>query len=125
MKKTVKIISVLLIAIMLVASLSSIAYASTTGDTLNKMLNAQKNGSANGTNEITTLGGRIVGIVQVVGVIIAAIILLVIGIKYMLGSAEEKAEYKKTLMPYVIGAALVFAASAISGIIFGFTQGLG
>ena len=125
MKKTVKIISVLLIAIMLVASLSSIAYASTTGDTLNKMLNAQKNGSANGTNEITTLGGRVVGIVQVVGVIIAAIILLVIGIKYMLGSAEEKAEYKKTLMPYVIGAALVFAASAISGIIFGFTQGLG
>ena len=43
----------------------------------------------------------------------------------MMGSAEEKAEYKKTLMPYVIGAALVFAASAIAGIIFGFTQNIG
>ena len=124
MKKTVKIISVLLIAIMLVASLSSIAYASTTGDTLNKMLNAQKNGSANGTNEITTLGGRVVGIVQVVGVIIAVIILLVIGIKYMLGSAEEKAEYKKTMMPYLVGALLIFAGSTIVNAIYNVMTGL-
>lgn len=124
MKKTVKIISVLLIAIMLVASLSSIAYASTTGDTLNKMLNAQKNGSANGTNEITTLGGRVVGIVQVVGVIIAVIILLVIGIKYMLGSAEEKAEYKKTMMPYLVGALLIFAGSTIVNAIYNIMTGL-
>ena len=51
--------------------------------------------------------------------------LVVIGIKYMMGSAEEKAEYKKTLMPYIIGAALVFAASAIAGIIYGFTNVLG
>ena len=38
----------------------------------------------------------------------------------MMGSAEEKAEYKKTLMPYVIGAALVFAASTIAGVLYSF-----
>ena len=31
---------------------------------------------------------------------------------------ERKAEYKKTLMPYVIGAVFVFAASSIAGIIY-------
>ena len=124
MKKTVKIISALLIVIMLIASLSSIAYASTTEETLNAMLEAQKNGSANGTNEVTTLGGRIVGIVQVVGVIIAVIILLVIGIKYMLGSAEEKAEYKKSMMPYLIGALLIFAGSTIVNAIYNVMTGL-
>ena len=36
----------------------------------------------------------------------------------MLGSVEEKAEYKKTLMPYIIGATFVFAASAIAGTIY-------
>ena len=36
----------------------------------------------------------------------------------MMGSAEEKAEYKKSLMPYVIGAGLVFSASAIAQIIY-------
>ena len=37
----------------------------------------------------------------------------------MMGSAEEKAEYKKTLLPYVIGAVLVFAAAAIASMIYG------
>ena len=43
----------------------------------------------------------------------------------MMGSAEEKAEYKKTLVPYVIGAGLVFAASTIAGVIYTFSQNLG
>ena len=43
----------------------------------------------------------------------------------MLGSLEEKAEYKKTMMPYIIGAVLVFAASAIAGIIYSFAINLG
>lgn len=42
----------------------------------------------------------------------------------MMGSAEEKAEYKKTLMPYVIGAALVFAASAIATVVYNFATGV-
>ena len=32
----------------------------------------------------------------------------------MLGSVEEKAEYKKSLMPYIIGCIFVFAASTIA-----------
>ena len=68
--------------------------------------------------------GKVITVVQTVGSIASVVCLIVIGIKYMTGSVEEKAEYKKTLMPYVIGAALVFAASAIAGIVFSFTQGL-
>ena len=77
------------------------------------------------TNTIGTLGNQIIQIISVIGSIASVIVLVVIGIKYMMGSAEEKAEYKKTLMPYIIGAALVFAASAIAGIIYGFTNVLG
>jgi len=36
----------------------------------------------------------------------------------MMGSTEEKAEYKKSLLPYVIGAGLVFAASTIAQIVY-------
>ena len=43
----------------------------------------------------------------------------------MMGSAEEKAEYKKTLLPYVIGAALVFAASTIATVVYNFTANIG
>ena len=79
-----------------------------------------------GTNTagIQNIGNQIVTIISTIGSIVSVIVLIILGIKYMMGSAEEKAEYKKTLLPYIIGAALVFAASAIAGIIFGFTQGL-
>lgn len=40
----------------------------------------------------------------------------------MMGSAEEKAEYKKTLMPYFIGAVLIFAASAFAQAIYSFVS---
>jgi len=35
----------------------------------------------------------------------------------MMGSLEEKAEYKKSLVPLLVGAALVFGASALAKII--------
>ena len=38
----------------------------------------------------------------------------------MMGSAEEKAEYKKTFIPYIVGAALIFAASIFAQGIFEF-----
>ena len=117
MKKTVKIMSVLLLVTMLLASVGSVVFADTASSVLNQMNQAQ-NQSVNGTNEITTLGGRIVGIV------IAVIIILVIGIKYMIGSAEEKAEYKKTMIPYLVGAILIFAGATIVNVVYNLVTGL-
>ncbi len=37
----------------------------------------------------------ILGTITVIGIVISAITLTVLGIKYMIGSVEEKAEYKK------------------------------
>lgn len=73
---------------------------------------------------ITNFGGQIVGTLQVVGTVIAVLILIVLGIKYMMGSAEEKAEYKKTMMPYIIGALLIFAAVTIANMVYNFTSTL-
>ena len=43
---------------------------------------------------------------------------MIIGIKYMLGSVEEKSEYKKTMIPYLIGAAIVFSGTTLPQIIY-------
>ena len=76
------------------------------------------------TSRIDGLGQDIIAIVSTVGSIISVIVLVVLGIKYMMGSAEEKAEYKKTLLPYIIGAALVFAASTIASVVFNFASSI-
>ncbi len=115
MKIKSELTKILLIAIMLVLTLSTVAFASvyTPNDFKNKI-----NTNGDGTQNIKTVGGKIVGIVQVVGTIVAVGMLMVVGIKYMMGSAEERAEYKKTLFPYLVGAVLIFAASNLTQVIY-------
>ena len=74
--------------------------------------------------EIQDVGSRILGVLQTVGVILAVIILVILGIKYMMGSAEEKAEYKKTMVPYLVGAVFIFAAPIIANIVYNFVKSL-
>ena len=77
-----------------------------------------------GTTQIDTVGKRVMGIIQAVGMIVSVAVIMVLGIKYMMGSAEEKAEYKKTMIPYVIGAILLFAATTIANAVYNFANGL-
>lgn len=48
-----------------------------------------------------------------VGTAIAVIVGIVIGIKYMLGSIEEKADIKQMLIPYAVGCIVVFGSFGI------------
>lgn len=48
-----------------------------------------------------------------IGIVVAVIVGSILGIKYMMGSVEEKAEYKQTLLAYLISCAVVFGAFGI------------
>ena len=114
MKKSIKVISTLLLAIMLVTSIAGTVLAVDPNTVLNEL-----NGNGNvQINDLTKVGNNIVTIIQVVGIVIAVIVLLVIGIKYMMGSASEKAEYKKTMIPYIVGAVLIFAGTSLVRVIY-------
>ena len=80
--------------------------------------------SGTGTGNIKETGGKIVGLIRVVGTITSVGMLAVLGIKYMMGSAEERAEYKKTLFPYIVGAVLIFGASNLTQIIYEWANAL-
>ena len=80
--------------------------------------------SSEDANVITGRVNSIIGVIVTVGVIISAITLCILGIKYMVGSVEERAEYKKTMIPYIIGAVLLFAASSVVGIIANIVQNM-
>lgn len=60
----------------------------------------------------------VMGIVNVVGIISSVVVLMILGIKYMSSSIEEKAEYKKTFIYYVLGAVLLFVAPTLANIIY-------
>lgn len=67
---------------------------------------------------IQGVGKKIFGVMNAIGIILSVIMLAVLGIKYMTGSVEQRADYKKTLVPYFIGAILVFSAPTIANIIY-------
>lgn len=73
--------------------------------------------STTGTSKLGDLGNSIIKIIRNIGSALSVIVLMIIAIKYMMGSVEEKAEYKKTMFPYVIGSVLVFGITNILAII--------
>ncbi len=75
-------------------------------------------------DRVMNIGNTIIGIIQFVGSFASVIVLIVLGIKYMTGSIEEKAEYKKTMFPYVIGAILVFGLTNILAIVNAVVSGV-
>ena len=120
--KIKKIISVCLLLIMLITTVNTVVMAivppgQIRGDRADAEVMTDKTIDKAGKNFITIL--------QAIGVVLSVVILIVVGIKYMLGSAEVKSEYKKTLVPYVIGAALIFAAAIFAQVIYDFFSGWG
>lgn len=71
-----------------------------------------------GDEEIEELGEQVLGIVTVVGYAMAIIISIIIGIKYMTGSIEEKAGYKKSMIPYIVGCVILVAAPTLTNVVY-------
>ncbi len=81
-------------------------------------LNAYGGGSGGSSQKLEEKAETILGVIQVVGIVVSVVMLMIIGIKYMMGSLEERAEYKETLKPYIIGAFLIFSGTTIPQIIY-------
>ena len=120
MKKQVKILSIALIVLTILCSLSTIVLADVKSDL---DIISKGNDSAKA-DEVVKLGATIVTIMQTVGIVVAVVVLLILGIKYMMGSAEEKAEYKKTMIPYLVGAVLIFASTTIVNVVYNIASGV-
>lgn len=75
------------------------------------------NSTSEGDKKLLTIGNDIIGPIQLIGSVVSVIAIIIIGIRYMIGSVEEKAQYKETMMPYLIGAVLVFGITNVLAIV--------
>lgn len=110
MVKTLKMLTIILI----VAMAFTVAIGTISMATSTDVVDGLFQGGDADTSGIEGFGTNVVDIITTIGIIVAVVVLLVLGIKYMMGSAAEKAEYKKTMIPYLIGAVLIFGAAAIA-----------
>lgn len=112
LKKSMKIVAVLLIAVMAVMVFSNIAFAS---DFVTYTPKPKDTSTAS--TSVQNMSNAILAVVQTVGMAVAVIMLIVLAIKYISAAPSDKAEIKKHAVVYVVGAVVLFSASALLGII--------
>lgn len=63
--------------------------------------------------QLRTNASSIFKILSTIGVILSVIIGGILGIKFMMASAEDKAQIKEMLIPYIVGCVVIYGAVAI------------
>ena len=112
-KTIVKIFTIAVLVVILVSA-TSVVFA----DVTDELIKAQAGGATSETGaKVSTAGNTIIGIIQIVGVSVAVIMLIFLGVKYVSAAPGEKADVKKSALVYVIGAAFILAATAILGLV--------
>ncbi len=128
MKKNRKITIIILFCIIFLISSVVSQVLAAESDLTAELFNSQnlkdisKEVSSSNSQGIVGAINTVIGLMQVIGTGVSLIMVSLLGIKYLLASVEEKAEIKKTAIPIVIGAVLLFGAVNIIAIIEKFSQ---
>ncbi len=119
-----KILSILLICAFLVLSITNINYAAPVSEDRNQTIDQVMGGAENfisGANTENTISQSslkntidlIYNILLAVGIIVAVVAGAILGVQFMVASADGKAELKERLVPYVVGCVVIFGAFGI------------
>lgn len=117
-KKINKIAIILIVLVTCVNIFYNYSYADTIVDT-----NAYKPTDDPATpTKTVAIVSTILGVIQAIGIVLSVIMLAALGIKYMIGSVEDKANYKENMVPYIIGAVLIGAGPTIVNLIYKYAK---
>ena len=109
-KTIVRILTVVLLAIMLVSTGLTVVNAANVTIPIDQVEGDTTSDIAKGVNNI---GGTILGVLQVAAAVIAVIVLVVLAIKYIMASPNDKADIEESATGYIIGAVILFGASGL------------
>lgn len=114
MKKRVRIFSIIMLIIITLSSfMATISYA----DLINPNDYNPNNSNDEVPEKFTNMVNIIATTIQTIGVILSVIVIGLLGIKYMTGSVEERADYKKSMIPFLVGTVLIVAVGTIIRIV--------
>lgn len=110
MKKFIKIICILIIMMSITTACFAGGYA-IDPDTFTATYETD-------ISKAKSLGETILGYIVNIAAVSSVVIIAFLGLKFMIGSVEQKAEYKKSFMPLIVGMFLVLGTSMIVGMLF-------
>lgn len=119
-----KILTITLLIAVLIAILSINNHCLALSDVTNSTIWNTWQPNIQDSTALTNKIAPILGVIRAIGIVISVGTLAFMGIRFMYGSLEEKAKYKEQLVPWIIGATMVFAITTIPSIIYDLTEGM-
>lgn len=116
MKKSIKIVLATILTIMLLFAVAQPVVFAADVSTITNSVAA--NPTTIDSSGATSIAQRITSWIWIISIIVAVVVVMYTGLKFIVGSTQEKAEYKKSLIPIVIGVALLVFATTIINVLF-------
>lgn len=116
--KIQKIVPILIIVLLCCLLITPPSLAHSVGEIISEAKDFIDEGTNSGKTTINTSNLQqasdvLYNILLTIGVVVAVAVAAILGIKYMTGSVQAKAEVMQTLIPFVIGCFVVFGAFGI------------
>ena len=124
MNKTLKLLAVMVMMMVVVCTSTPMVLAETSvaeGTTPSGLIEKidPDLGGVTAAGDLIDIANKVIGLIQVASAVLAVILIAVFGFKFILGSANEKADYQKSFIPLIVGVVVVFAATSIAKLLFG------
>lgn len=115
--KTLKIVTTIIMAIFTLCTISQVVLAAGSSATdIATGISPSTDGIDS--TSLQTMAGKVLGLIQIASAIAAVILVAVFGFKFIMGSANEKADYQKSFIPLIVGVVVVFSATSIAKLLF-------
>ena len=72
--------------------------------------------------KVIDIVGFIIRLMRIGSILLTVLVITILGIKYIIGSVEQKADYKKAYINIIIGVVLVTMVTSIIDVIFSMAQ---
>ena len=119
MNKTLKVFAIIVMAIVMVCATTQLSFAAIDFNSVVTGVDNNIAGDTTAATDLTKIAGKVVGLIQIASAVAAVLLVAVFGFKFILGSANEKADYQKSFIPLIVGLVVVFAATSIAKLLFG------
>lgn len=119
----IRFLKILILMLFIINILNTTIYASPFGEVISgaeDFLNSAESKTSIDQDELKSTSDTIYNILLMLSFGVVAIIGIIIGIKFMMGTAEQKAEQKKALWPFFIGTIVVYGSFAIWKVLVSF-----
>lgn len=116
---------IVIISVFIIVSVFPVKVFSSWADDADNFLKSAGSGITVDKNQLTSASDEIYNTLTSIGMIVAVIVGMILGITYMMTGAVDKAKVKESIMPYLLGCIVIFGAFGIWKLVINVMNGVG